>query len=82
MAGKRFDSLVPETDIVVRFGREFQFDGPEDEDATFVKIEGTGNDRRMTLRQAGMGEWEAYRYNGRWVYGSSAESLRLISVKE
>jgi hypothetical protein len=25
-------------------------------------------------------EWEAYRYNGRWAYGSSAESLRLVRI--
>lgn len=23
-------------------------------------------------------EWEAYRFNGRWVYGSSAEVLRSV----
>lgn len=79
---KRFDSLKPETRVTIEFARNFQFGGPEHEDATFVKIEGEGDDRRMTLRQDGMGEWEAYRYNGRWAYGSSAETLRLIEAHE
>jgi hypothetical protein len=75
---KRIDSLKPGTKVVLQFGREFQFGDAEQEEATFLGIEGTGDDRRAKFRQDF--DWEAYRYNGRWAYGTSAESLRLVRI--
>lgn len=49
------------------------------EDVLLVKVEGTGDDARATFKDEEIGEWEAYRYKGRWAYGSSAE--RLIVIK-
>jgi hypothetical protein len=46
--------------------------------ATLLRIEGEGDDKRAVFSDEQIGEWEAYRYNGRWAYGSSAEPLRVI----
>ncbi len=88
---KRIDSLTPETPVRLKFCAEFQGkDGAYEEDAVFVKLEGTGDDRRATFRtkdkETWSGtfaayEWEAYRFKGRWAYGSSAETLRLVEVQ-
>lgn len=88
---KRIDSLEPGTPVRLKFCAEFQGkDGAYEEDAVFVKLEGSGDDRRATfasLDQRVPGEerveyeWDAYRFNGRWAYGSSAETLRLVEVK-
>ena len=55
-----------------------------DEPAVFMKIEGEGSLRRATFRQklhsGGWTEWEAYRYQDRWVYGTSADRLRLVEA--
>lgn len=79
---KRIDSLKPGTKVRLRFGREFQGDGSDFEDAVFEGITDTGDDRRATFSQDGGIEWDAYRYQGRWAYGSSAESLRLVEILE
>lgn len=76
---KRIDSLEPGTLVHLRFGRELQGDGAEIEAAVFMGIDGTGEERRAWFNQSGF-EWGAYRYEGRWVYGSSAESLRLVEI--
>lgn len=51
---------------------------PQELTATLVRIEGEGDDKRAVFIDEEIGEWEAYRYNGRWAYGSSAEPLRVI----
>jgi hypothetical protein len=89
---KRIDSLKPGTPVRLKFCAEFQGkDQAYEEDAVFVALTGEGNDRRATFGspdQRVPGEdrvwyqWDAYRYKGRWVYGSSAETLRLVEVKE
>lgn len=48
------------------------------EDVLLVKVEGEGDDQRATFLDNEIGEWEAYRWNGRWAYGSSCEPLRVI----
>jgi len=86
---KRIDSLQPETPVRLKFCAEFQGkDAAYEEDAVFVKLEGSGNERRATFRTTDTSwsgeytyEWRAYRFNGRWAYGSSAETLRLLEVK-
>lgn len=47
------------------------------EDVLLVKVEGEGEDRRATFSENGF-EWEAYRFNGRWSYGSSADYLSVV----
>ena len=86
---KRIDSLKPETPVRLKFCAEFQGkDAGYEEDAVFVKVEGTGGDRRATFRSPSSMldgtpyEWDAYRYSGKWAYGSSAETLRLVAVRD
>lgn len=55
----------------------------DEEVALFVAVNGEGNDRRATFVQvtpAGSYEWDAYRYNGGWAFGTSADRLRLVEV--
>lgn len=77
---KRIDSLKPGTKVTLRFMREFQGTGSYDEDAIFEGITGTGDDRLATFSSTGDFSWSAYRFNGRWAYGSSAETLRLVAI--
>lgn len=41
-----------------------------------IKVEGEGDNMRATFR-ASFGDWEAYRWNGAWRYGSSADRLTV-----
>lgn len=45
---------------------------------TLIKLEGEGDDARATFRDVSGMEWEAYRYNGRWAYGSGAHRLTVV----
>jgi hypothetical protein len=51
---------------------------PQTLTAKLLRIEGEGDEKRAVFHDEEIGEWEAYRYNGRWAYGSSAEPLRVI----
>lgn len=82
---KRIDSLTPGTKVRLKFCAEFQGrDRAYEEDAVFVGVTGTGDERRATFRSQDRADrtydWDAYRFNGRWAYGSSAETLRLVGV--
>lgn len=88
--GPRFDSLKPGTAVLLDFCSGTQSYGRV-EPALFVGIEGTGDDRRATFVQVTdqpflkgddrkSYEWQAYRYEGRWAFGSSADVLRLHRV--
>lgn len=58
------------------------FYGPYDrttEEHTLVKFEGAGDDARATFRDVSGMEWEAYRFKGRWAYGSSANRLTVVN---
>lgn len=82
----RIDKLEKGTFVTLDFNDRYQ------EDAVFLGIVGEGDDRRARFAQAGashaasangcyrMTEWEAYRYNGGWAFGTSAERLRLVGV--
>lgn len=56
----------------------------DEETAMFVGHIGYGVDRRAEFAQLdGQGKvynWEAYRYNGGWAFGSSANRLRLLGL--
>lgn len=69
--------------------------GRYEQRALFVGIVGEGDARRArfvsnshgagngnVLREDATGyyEWEAYRYNGGWAFGTSAERLRVLEV--
>jgi hypothetical protein len=51
-----------------RFGND-----PYQDEHVFVGFEGEGDDKRAVFE----GGFEAYRYNGRWSYGTSAEKLSV-----
>lgn len=55
-----------------------------DEVAWFVAMEGEGESRRIKFLQNGPDgkpfDWEAYRYEGHWAYGTSADRLVLRQV--
>lgn len=85
----RIDSLEPGAKVRLKFCGS-GWNAEHDEDAVFVGVTGEGNDRRATFRSLDQRtyedrveyEWDAYRYNGRWAYGSSAETLRLLAVND
>lgn len=77
----RIDQLEPGTKVTLRFGGSFGNHTHLDE-SYFVEIKGSGEDRRavfsFTEKVDEHSTWEAYRYNGRWAYGSSADRLSLV----
>lgn len=81
---KRIDSIKNGQRVTLRFMANFQGkDGAWDEDMVFDGIDGDGDDREARFKYLDSSDhWKAYRFNGRWVYGSSAETLRLITVHE
>lgn len=81
----RIDKLEPGQQVTLRFHGPY---AANDETVTFLGIEGTGDDRRARFFTRGTPltksdpddgyEWEAYRYNGTWAYGSSADRLSIV----
>ena len=77
VAKPRIDTLQPGATVQLLFhGRYGDF-----MTQTFVGISGTGDDRRATFHDDTTGDWDAYRYEGGWAYGTSAERLQLIAVE-
>jgi hypothetical protein len=82
---KRIDSLKPGTKVTLRFNGQYG-NGTYEEPATFLGIEGTGDDRTAQfetdteLNATGRYTWSAYRFKGFWAYGSSAERLTLVEI--
>lgn len=71
---RRIDSLQPNETVTLQFhGSKSLGNEPYLLEATFEGIIGTGEERR-----AQFDEVEAYRYNGHWAYGTSAEKLSLV----
>lgn len=74
----RIDQLRPGTVVVLGF-KDYQ------DRATFLGIADEGDERRASFREL-LGrsdetfDWEAYRYQGHWAYGTSADYLRLAEV--
>lgn len=73
----RIDSLVPGTEVTLDFGHYT-------ETAKFLSLRGGGVERTASFKSTDTDgreyEWEAYRYQGHWVYGTSADRLRLVKV--
>lgn len=78
---RRIDSLVTGDKVVLEFTGSMGNSGYTDT-VVFKGIEGEGDKRRATFADVydASSEWQAYRYNGYWAYGSSADRLRLLEV--
>lgn len=88
----RIDKLTPGDFVELEFcGSGSLGNNAYDGKAVFLGIIGEGDDRTAKFAQSEdsprgfeqfvrMYEWEAYRYNGHWAYGTSAERLRLLRV--
>jgi hypothetical protein len=79
---KRIDSLKPGDVVTLRFVGRWG-NSTYEERMEFVGITGAGDDRRATFRTPGYAndDWDAYRFNGRWCYGTSADPLVLLEVE-
>lgn len=81
MAQLLIDKLQPGTQVTLGFAQRGK---SSEEPAVFVKLTGEGESRHATFRQDDKNgnpyEWDAYRNNRRWVYGSSAQRLSLVSA--
>lgn len=78
----RLDRIAPGSTLEIT---TFYRNAPHDpERVVFLGIEGSGDDRRAKFMQTGPDgkpfTWDAYRYGGRWAYGSSADRLRVDAV--
>lgn len=81
---QRLDRIAAGSFVRLNFNNRYE------EKAVFLGVEGTGDKRRakfLSTTDPGKGiggkgyyEWEAYRYNGGWAFGSSAERLILDEV--
>ena len=80
----RIDQLIPETPVTLDFYYRGKYSFTEE--VTFVGRNGKGTDRVAVFRSIGPDNkpytWEAYRFEGRWVYGTSADRLSLAGVKK
>lgn len=78
-ASPRIDKLPALAKVLLDF-----CDGRGEDEAVFVGVVGEGDDRRArflsTDSEGGAYEWEAYRYGGRWAWGTSADRLRVLEV--
>lgn len=69
---KRIATLTPGEDVTLRTATG-------DEPARFLRHTDEGTAVFLQHRRDGTPyEWEAYRYNGRWSYGTSAQRLSLV----
>ena len=78
---KRIDSLTAGETVNLKFhGSKSLGNGSHVCEAIFVAINGEGEERRAEFDDADgySSSWEAYRFNGHWAYGSSAERLSVI----
>jgi len=75
---KRISSLQTGESVTLRFhGSKKLGNETHDNAAAFVEIRETGDDAVAVFDLDGM-LVEAYRFNGRWAYGTSAERLSLV----
>lgn len=78
---RRIDSLKAGDKVVLEFTGSMGNEGHV-ETMIFKGITGEGTQRRATFADVydSTSDWEAYRYNGYWAYGTSADRLRLLEV--
>ncbi len=86
MSGFRIDKLAPLSTVTLAFAGNLG--EPAQERAIFIGVFGEGDERRARFIQLSAAsavsgrptfEWEAYRYQGRWAYGSGADRLSVVS---
>jgi hypothetical protein len=55
------------------------------EEVVFLGIDGEGDDRKARFLSRGyhgeIYEWAAYRYNGRWAYGTSGDRISVVGAR-
>jgi hypothetical protein len=77
----RIDQLEPGTEVILKFHGGNGNKGYTNKNY-FVEIVGKGENRRAVFSFCKEVDehstWEAYRYNGRWAYGSGAHRLSLV----
>ncbi len=74
----RIDKLVSGTVAKLKFHGSRGNQGYIEE-FYFLGIDGKGDDRTAEFQYIeGEMTWKAYRYNGRWAYGTSADRLSLV----
>lgn len=79
---KRIDNLTTGSPVLLRLftGSHIESEEP----ATFLRVEGEGEARvawfQTHLNDGSHYAWPAYRFQGRWAYGSSADRLQLWKV--
>ena len=74
----RIDSLAANQNVLLQFAGYT-------ERALFKGVSGSGDERVAKFTSVDSDthkiyEWEAYRYCGRWAYGTSAQPLRAIEI--
>jgi hypothetical protein len=79
----RIDKMIPGDIVTLDFCTNSKDSGNQ-ERAMFVGHIGYGPDRRAEFacldERGKVYEWEAYRYNGGWAYGSGAARLKVVSL--
>lgn len=80
----RIDSLVPDDVVTLRYHGTHGNETYE-EQATFLSREGEGEDRIVYFAtqdgtDEGFYRWSAYRYKGRWAYGTGADRLQVVKL--
>jgi len=82
----KIDNLKPCTLVELEFSNQWSLSEkePSTEHAVFVGMSGSGDERLAEFisptNSDQMFTWSAYRYKGRWVYGSGAAPVRLVNV--
>lgn len=80
MAKRISPTRIGET-YLLRFNKSRSMNGgqePLEMENVLVSVTVEDGEARATFRDSEIGEWEAYRYKGRWSYGSSAEPLTVV----
>lgn len=77
----RIDKLAPGTVVELAFHSRSRVTAPWVQDCTFVDITGVGDERRATFVADDTGNWDAYRFDGHWAWGSGADRLQLLNVR-
>jgi len=80
-AVRQIARLTPGQDVTLKFTTR---NGFYTEDNRFVGLTDGGERATFTTHAADEGtpyNWDAYRFQGRWVYGSSAQRLSLVVAR-
>jgi hypothetical protein len=76
---KRISSLKPGETVTLKFAT---YGEPTIEAAQLVEFKEDGQtavfQTDMGTGPTGIFQWEAYRFNGRWCYGSSAQRVSIV----